>query len=154
VPRGLNRFQKSGQATLLRSVAICSSRILIACLVCASMPQPCAAIACPVSLFDGTVDQDGAGLSFRNVGKLPIQQLVFDCAITKGSTVHRSTCHEETGLFFPGTDYTSSFAFPHRAGPIVVSLAEARLAGGSMWLSKRDQRCQPLRLVRKKKPGR
>jgi hypothetical protein len=143
---------RNGRDTEETPMPHCWLRILIACLFCASMQQSCAAIACPVSLFDGTVDQDGAGLSFRNVGKLPIQQLVFDCAVRKGSTVHRSTCHEETGLFFPGTDYTSSFAFPYRAGPIVVTLTEARLAGGLMWLSKRDQRCQPLRLVRKKKP--
>jgi len=134
------------------SMPHCWSRIFIACLVCASMPQSWAAIACPVSLFDGKADQDGIVLSFRNKGKLPIQLLAFDCAPVRSTTVHRTTCHEETGLFFPGTDYTSSFAFAHHAGPIVVSLKEARLADGSMWLSKRDQSCRPLRVERKKKP--
>jgi hypothetical protein len=132
----------------------CLSRIFTACLICVALQRSCAAIACPVSLFDGTVDQAGASLTFRNVGKLPIQQLTFDCATTRSGTIHHASCHEETGLFFPGTDYTSSFAFPHHAGSIVVSLAEARLAGGSLWLSKRDQKCRPLRLVRKRKPGR
>jgi len=126
--------------------------ILIACLLCASVQRSCAAAACPVSLFDGTANQDGIVLSFRNVGKLPIQQLVFGCTSSKTPAAHHPNCHEETGLFFPGTDYTSSFAYPGRAGSILVSLETARLAGGSFWMAKRDQRCRPLRVVRKRKP--
>lgn len=121
--------------------------ILIAHLLFASLPRSSAAIACPVSLFDGKADPDGIVLTFRNIGKLPVQQLAFACAPSKGSAV----CHEETGLFFPGTDYTSTFAYPGRAASILVSLQVARLADGSMWLTKRDQRCRPLRVVRKRK---
>jgi hypothetical protein len=126
--------------------------ILIVCLLSLSLQRSCAAIACPVSLFDGKADRDGIALSFRNIGKLPIQQLVFGCASSKTPASQHPNCHEETGLFFPGTDYTSSFAYPGSAGSILVSLQSARLAGGSLWLAKRDQRCRPLRVVRKRKP--
>ncbi len=121
--------------------------ILIPYLLFASLQQSSAAIACPVSLFDGKAGPDGIALSFRNVGKLPVQQLAFACTPSKGPAV----CHEEMGLFFPGTDYSSSFAYPGRAASIVVSLQAARLADGSMWLAKRDQHCRPLRVVRKHK---
>lgn len=65
----------------------CWSQIFIACPICVSLQRSWAGIACPVSLFDGTADQDGGSLSFRNVGKLPIQQLTFDCATTRSGTV-------------------------------------------------------------------
>jgi hypothetical protein len=133
-------------------MADCSKRILIACLVCASVQQSWATIACPVTLVDGKAGQDGIVFSFRNKGKLPIQQLKFDCTPARGPKAHRPTCHEETGLFFPGTTYTSSFAYPNRPGSILLSLEAARLSDGSFWTSKRDQRCRPLRIDRKRKP--
>jgi hypothetical protein len=129
-----------------------SNRILIACLVCASVQQSWAAIACPVSLVDGKAGQDGIVLSFRNKGKLLIQLLEFDCRPAKSPTAHNPTCHKETGLFFPGMDYTSSFAYPNRAESILVSVKAARLSDGSIRISKRDQNCRPLRIDRKRKP--
>ncbi len=134
-------------------MANCWRRILIVCLVCASFQHSWAVIACPVSLVDGKTDQEGIVLSFRNKGKLPIQQLEFDCTPTRSPTAHRPTCHEETGLFFPGTDYTISFAYPNRAGSILVSLKAARLSDGSIWIFKRDQSCRPLRVARKRSPS-
>jgi hypothetical protein len=133
-------------------VANCWKRVLIAFMVGAFVHQSWAAIACPVTLVEGKADQDGVVLSFRNTGKLPIQELEFDCALTSGPTAHRLTCHRETGLFFPGTDYTSSFAYSSRAGSIQVSLKAARLSDGSTWIFNRDQRCRPLRIDRKRKP--
>jgi hypothetical protein len=127
-------------------------RVLIAFMVGAFVHQSWAAIACPVTLVEGKADQDGVVLSFRNTGKLPIQELEFDCALANGPTAHRSFCHRETGLFFPGTDYTSSFAYSSRAGSIQVSLQAARLSDGSTWIFNRDQRCRPLRIDRKRKP--
>ena len=129
-----------------------SKRILIACLAGASFQQSWAATACPVSLVDGKADRDGIVLSLRNKGKLPIQQLEFNCTPATSPTAHRPTCHEETGLFFPGTEYTISFAYPNRAGSILVSLKAARLSDGSFWMFKRDQSCRPLRIARKRKP--
>jgi hypothetical protein len=132
-------------------MADCWRRILIVCLFGGSICQSWDAIACPVSLLDGKADQNGIVLSFRNKGKLPIQELVFNCTPTS-STAHRLTCHAETGLFFPGTDYTSSFAYSNRAGSIRVSLKTARLSDGSTWIFNRDQRCRPLRIDRNRKP--
>lgn len=133
-------------------MAHCWKRIFIAFLVGVSVQQSWAAIACPVSLLEGEADQDGIVLSFRNKGKLPIQELEFDCTPTSSPKAHRLTCHAETGLFFPGTDYTSSFPYPKRAGSIQVSLRTARLSDGSSWMFNRDQRCHPLKIDRKRKP--
>lgn len=133
-------------------MAHCSKGILIAFLFCGSVQPSRAAIACPVSLVDGKAGEDGIVLSFRNKGKLPIQQLEFDCRPSRGPRAHRPTCHQETGLFFPGTTYTSSFTYSNRAGSILVSLEAARLSDGSFWISKRDQRCPSLRIDRKKGP--
>ena len=124
----------------------CAKGILVAFLVCGSVQQSRGTIACPVSLVDGRAGENDIVLSFRNKGKLPIQQLEFDCTPSRGPKAHRLTCHQETGLFFPGTTYTSSFAYPNRAGSILVSLEAARLSDGSFWTSKRDQRCPPLRI--------
>jgi hypothetical protein len=126
--------------------------ILIACLAGASVHQSWAAIACPVYLVEGKADQNGIVLSFRNKGKLPIQELAFNCTPASNSAAHRVACHTETGLFFPGTDYTSSFAYSNRAKSIQLSLRSARLSDGSSWLLNRDQRCHPLRIDRKRKP--
>ena len=57
----------------------CWKAILIACLTSVLVRPSWGNIACPVSLADGKADQDGIVLSFRNIGKLPIQELVFNC---------------------------------------------------------------------------
>jgi hypothetical protein len=127
-------------------------RVLMVFIVSAFAPQSWAVVACPVTLVDGKADRDGIVLSFRNKGKMPIQQLAFDCALTSSQGVHRTSCHNESGLFYPGTDYTSSFAYRSHAGSIEVFVKNARLADGSFWFSNRDQRCRPLRIVPKRKP--
>jgi hypothetical protein len=124
----------------------------MAIIVGAFVHQSWAVIACPVTLVEGKADQDGVVLSFRNTGKLPVQELELDCALTSSPTAHRTTCDRVTGLFFPGTDYTSSFAYRSRSDSIQVSLKAARLSDGSSWISNRDQRCRPLRINRKRKP--
>jgi hypothetical protein len=133
-------------------MARCWKTILIACLTGVSVQPSWAAIACPVSLADGKADRDGIVLSFRNIGKLPIQELEFNCLPIGNAAAHRLTCHTETGLFFPGTEYTSSFAYKNHAGSIQVSMEAARLSDGSAWLLNRDQRCRPLRINRVRKP--
>jgi hypothetical protein len=133
-------------------MAHCWKRILITFMAGVLVPQSWAAVACPVILVEGKADHNSVSLSFRNTGKLPLQELEFDCAPAGSSTAHRLTCHRETGLFFPGTDYTSSFAYSGRGGSIQVSLESARLSDGSSWLFNRDQRCRLLRIDRKKKP--
>jgi hypothetical protein len=127
-------------------------RVLMVLIVSAFVQQSWAVIACPVTLVDGKADRDGIILSFRNTGKLPIQELELDCALTSSQGVHRTTCHNEMGLFFPGTDYTSSFAYRSHAESIQVSVKTARLSDGSTWMSIRDQRCRPLRIAPKRKP--
>ncbi len=130
----------------------CWKAILIACLTSVLVRPSWGNIACPVSLADGKADQDGIVLSFRNIGKLPIQELVFNCLPIGNGAAHRLTCHTETGLFFPGTEYTSSFAYKNHTGSIQVAMEAARLSDGSSWLLNRDQKCRPLRINRVRKP--
>jgi hypothetical protein len=127
-------------------------RVLIVIIISAFVHQSWAVIACPVTLVDGKADRDGVTVSFQNTGKLPIQGLELNCALASSQGVHRTTCHNETGLFFPGTDYTSSFAYRSHAGSIEVSVKTARLSDGSTWMSNRDQRCRPLKIDPKRKP--
>ena len=114
------------------------------CLFCAPVARLHAAIACPVYLLDGKLDHDGVSFSFRNKGKLPLQQLSLYCQ--PAGAAHRTLCHEESGIFYPGTDYTVSFAYPHRGSSVVLSLSAARLSDGSMWMLRRDDLCHPLRV--------
>jgi hypothetical protein len=129
------------------------ARICIACLLALSIQQSWAGRACPITLTDGSVNQDGITLTFRNKGKLPIQQVEFDCTAVKGQKAHRSTCHEDAGLFFPGNSYDMTFAYPTKGvASVLLSLSTARLSDGSSWISKRDQACHALKIYRPHRP--
>jgi hypothetical protein len=111
-----------------------------------------ASMACPVSLLDGEIDQAGIDLSFRNKGKLPIQESEFYCSSTGGRPGRRAMCHEESGLFFPGNVYELSFAqaaFKQRA-LLTISVRSARLSDGSVWMANRDQPCHVINVRQKR----
>lgn len=126
--------------------AILSKATFLACLIVAPVRSSEASIPCPVSFLDGKSDADGISLSFRNKGKLPIQQLAFTCVLAAHKT-RPSSCHEETGLFFPGNSYDLTFLPPKTSDRSVqVALRSARLSDGAVWHANRDQPCRPLRL--------
>jgi hypothetical protein len=123
--------------------------VIILCLVAVSGRQSRAGMACPTLLIDGSADGDSIAMTFKNVGKMPIQLLELDCA--KANTTRRSTCDTETGIFFPGTTYPIHFSYAGgNARFILVSLNSARLAHGYMWQRGRDQACHTLKIPRKK----
>jgi hypothetical protein len=105
-------------------------------------------LPCPVMLVSGDADRDNLHLSFRNEGKLPIQQVSFACSPqkTKGAI-----CHTERGLFFPRTQYSIEFA--NESGnrrSILISVKAAMLGDGNVWETRPRQACRPLRIYRKK----
>ena len=135
----------------LMAFAPISRAFLIACLVTLSSQPVRAAVACPILLVDGQLDQQGIELTFRNSGKLPIQQLDLDCTLLRAGAARRA-CHTETGIFFPGTPYTIRFFYPSAgARSILISLNAARLSDGYRWTWRRDRSCRPLRILRNRR---
>ena len=108
-------------------------------------------IPCPVMLVSGDADRDSIQLSFRNKGKMPIQELSFACSPPMQGQARGSICHMERGLFYPGQKYSFDFGYEGaRRHPVVISVKTARLGDGSVWISRPSGACKPLRVVRKR----
>ena len=73
-----------------------------------------AAGPCPVTLLSATADRSSIAITFRNDGKLPIRQLEFNCVLVRQHASKRQSvgCREQNALFFPGTEYSVSYAYP------------------------------------------
>jgi hypothetical protein len=107
-----------------------------------------ATMACPVRLSNGKLDQGKVNLSFMNKGKVPIRQLELYCAPLKGPKAKRLVCHTESGVFFPGTPYTLSFAYPGKTPPAMeISLKTVILPDGTLWTATHDEPCTPLKIL-------
>jgi hypothetical protein len=110
-------------------------------LMLVSVQSP-AEIPCPIMLVSADANQDSITLSFMNKGKVPVQQLNLAC------TTRGTICHTESGLFYPGMEYSIDFSYPgaaHRAK--VVTLEMARLAGGVVWTRTPSQSCRTLKVT-------
>ncbi len=109
---------------------------------------------CPIILVSGVNDQGSLTVSFRNAGKLPIQQIELNCTRLReqGQRSRGSVCHVETGLFFPGTEYEMKYTYPGGIPRVVlVSLRSVTLSDGYVWKPARGQTCQPLKIRRGKR---
>ncbi|HEY2040359.1 MAG TPA: hypothetical protein VGG95_11875 [Edaphobacter sp.] len=110
-----------------------------------------AQIPCPVMLVDGKSSQDTIILSFRNKGKLPIQQLSLTCAPSPYQKGADSTCHIENGVFFPGMTYSINVGYPHaNKHQIVISVKAAVTNTGARWTPASPDKCRSLRIVHKR----
>jgi hypothetical protein len=91
-------------------------------------------VPCPVSLTSANAERDSIKLEFMNKGKLPIEQLSLSCTPSANNKSRSAICHNETGIFYPGTEYWIEIAYPganrHSA---VIAVKEVRLAGGVFW---------------------
>ena len=118
------------------------------CIALVSVQLSWAGIACPVMLYGGKIDPGTVSVSFMNRGKVPMSQLELYCTPLQGSKPKRSDCHTEAGLFFPGTSYTMSFAYPGKSPRAVsLSLKTAFLRDGVIWTSIHDQPCKSLKIT-------
>ncbi len=126
-------------------VAICGL------LACAAMhaQEARVEIPCPVMLVSGHVRGGNIELSFRNKGKVPIQQVSLGCSPAMAGRARDAICHTESGLFYPGTPYTMTFAYTGaRRGAVTLSVKGARLGTGEMWMARSARACRPI-VVRK-----
>jgi hypothetical protein len=106
-----------------------------------------AQIPCPVMLVSGNTNQDTITLSFRNKGKLPIEQLILSCSPSPYRKTGNSSCHTENGVFFPGMQYSINLAYPN-AGKrqVILSVREAVLSSGAHWDFSSSDKCRSLRV--------
>jgi hypothetical protein len=108
-------------------------------------------VPCPVMLVSGDADRETIRVSFRNKGKMPIQEVSFGCSPPMKGQVRDSICHTERGLFYPGQMYTFGLGYVGAVGgPVVISVKTARLGDGNVWVSRPSGACRVLRVLRKK----
>jgi hypothetical protein len=105
---------------------------------------------CPVMLVSGTGDETAIVVTFRNVGKLPIRQLEFNCtpAGTEARKGQRARCREANALFYPGMEYTVRYPYPggvRRA--VVVTVKSVTVSEGYVFKPSKRQPCRTLRIT-------
>jgi hypothetical protein len=128
--------------------------IQLATLAMFCLPLANASNTCMVTMVSGATDADGISVTFRNAGKLPIRKLEFNCEAIEPQThkARSALCHVENGLFFPGTEYTVSYAHPTGLSwPINVSLRSATLSDAYVWKPSLGQHCRVLKIEPRKK---
>jgi hypothetical protein len=132
-----------------RSKRVYSGRALLGiCIALVSVQPSQAGVACPVMLYGGKIDPGTVSVSFMNRGKAPIRELGLSCTPLQGQKAKRSDCHTEDGVFFPGTPYSISFAYPGKTPrSMSLSLKIALLSDGVRWTSIHDQPCKSLKIT-------
>jgi hypothetical protein len=107
-----------------------------------------AAGACPAVLVSGGAEQDGISVTFRNIGKLPIRRLEFNCDVMRarlGEPRRQLHCREDNALFYPGIEYTVKYPHPDRTPrPVVVSLKSVMTSDGNFWKASKSGVCGTL----------
>ncbi len=102
-------------------------------------------IPCPVMLVSGHVRGNNIELSFRNEGKVPIQQVSLGCSPPMKGQARDALCHNESGLFYPRTQYTMEFAYTGAGrGAVTLSVKGARLGTGELWMARSARACRGL----------
>ncbi len=110
-----------------------------------------AAGRCPVTLISATGSLDSVSITFMNAGKLPIRRLEFNCKLI-GDRSDSVRCDEENALFFPGMQYTVTYAHRARVPELArVSLKSITFADGYVWKPNPAISCRVLKVNLKKK---
>jgi hypothetical protein len=108
-------------------------------------------VVCPVSLTSATAGQDRIQLEFRNVSKLPVEEIGLSCMPRVNGKTRDAICHDETGIFYPGTESWIQIGYPNaNRHNIVISVTQVRLAGRVYWHTKPTNSCRAL-IVSKKR---
>jgi hypothetical protein len=132
-----------------------ATRMMTAMVMAAAVQLPAQqmhpSIPCPVMLVSGHASRDSIELSFRNKGKMPIQQLSVGCTPPNAGKARDSICHTESGLFYPATKYTMQFGYTGAGrGAVTISVKGARLGDGEVWMARTARSCRPLVVSRRK----
>ena len=126
-------------------------KIRIAILVVFLVHLANAAGRCPVTLISGAGSLDSVSITFMNAGKLPIRRLEFNCKLIgdRSDSIH---CDEGNALFFPGMQYTVTYAHRARVPELArVSLKSITFADGYVWKPNPAISCRVLRIDLKRK---
>jgi hypothetical protein len=86
------------------------------------VPVAEASSACPVMLVSGAGAQDTISVTFRNLGKLPIRRLEFNCrrANAREGKAERSHCYEKAWKMHK--EQLTRVKFDLRSWPLVKAL--------------------------------
>jgi len=126
-------------------------RIRLAVLVVLLGQLANAAGRCPVTLVSASGTLDSLSITFMNAGKLPIRRLEFNCKPI-GDRSDNIRCGEDNALFYPGMEYTVTYAHKARAPERVrVSLKSLTSADGFVWKPNPAVSCRVLRVELKKR---
>jgi hypothetical protein len=108
-------------------------------------------VTCPVSLTSATAEPDRIQLEFRNVSKLPVEEIGLSCMPSQPGKPRGAICHDESGIFYPGTESWIQIDYPGaNRHNIVISVTQVRLAGRVYWHTKSTNSCRALIVSRKK----
>ena len=94
------------------------------------------ALLTSVSAFDGTSSKDGITVRFRNNGKFAISRVEMNCDVRGRPEPMR--CREDTPMFFPGTDYTATFYYPHLPRAVRLSIKQLAMSNGTIYNPRLD----------------
>jgi hypothetical protein len=136
-------------ATRMMTAGVMTAMVMMAAAVQLPAQEMHPSIPCPVMLVSGHVRGNNLELSFRNEGKMPIQQLSVGCTPPMKGQARDAICHKESGLFYPRTQYTMQFAYTGAArgsvrGAVTISVKNARLGDGELWMARSARTCRPL----------
>ena len=107
-------------------------------------------VPCPVMLVSGDADRETIRVSFRNKGKMPIQEVSFGCSPPMKGQARDSICHMERGLFYPGQKYSFAFGYTGMGRrSVVISVKTAMLGDGNVWMARSARACRSLVVSRR-----
>src|SRR6266567_3957664 len=106
--------------------------------------------ACPVLMVGGAGDRDGISITFRNLGKLPIRRIEFNCTPLRAQShqAPRGQCAEQNASFIPRTEFTVSYPYPGgKSAPLVVSLRSVTFSDGHTFKPSKRDPCRVLKIT-------
>jgi hypothetical protein len=137
-------------ATGMTVTGVMTAMMMLAAAVQLPAQEMHPSIPCPVMLVSGHVRGNSLELSFRNEGKMPIQQVSLGCSPPMKGEARDAICHKESGLFYPRTQYTMDFGYTGAGrGAVTISVKGARLGDGELWMARSARTCRPLVVSRK-----
>ena len=138
-----------GRINGMTATGMTATGVMTAMMMAAALQLPAQemhpSIPCPVMLVSGHVRGNSLELSFRNEGKMPIQQVSLGCSPPMKGEARDAICHKESGLFYPRTQYTMDFGYTGAGrGAVTISVKGARLGDGELWMARSARTCRPL----------
>jgi hypothetical protein len=103
--------------------------------------------ACPIMLISGAKDQDTISVTFRNLSKVPIRRLEFNCKLANppAKAAGPARCYEPNASFLPVGEYTVSYGIPGGSrGTVLVSVKSVTFSDGREFKPTKRDLCRVL----------